>query len=89
MTARLMNLPGRLVSWASGAGASNPLSARIENTMPARMPPKWCGELLMFSGALKCDPCPGWARNVKASASMIRISMPPNSAVVRIDSLMP
>ena len=52
MTARLMKLPGRLVSWASGAGASKPLSASTENTMPARMPPKWCGELLGCSGAV-------------------------------------
>ncbi len=38
MTAREMNVPGRRVSWASGAGASKPLSASTENTIPARMP---------------------------------------------------
>jgi hypothetical protein len=38
ITARPMNLPARRVSWASGAGASKPLSASTENTIPARMP---------------------------------------------------
>ncbi len=52
MTARLMNLPGLRVSWASGAGASKPLSASTENTIPARTPPKPCGARLGCSGAV-------------------------------------
>ena len=52
ITARLMNLPARLVSWASGAGASNPLRASTEKTIPARMPRQWFGALAGFSGAV-------------------------------------
>ena len=40
MIAWPMNLAGRRASCARGAGASKPLSARMEKTMPARMPPK-------------------------------------------------
>ena len=53
------------------------------------MPSKWFGAWLGSSGAEKLEPCPGFARNVNASASMISISMPPKMAVVRIEIRMP
>ncbi len=84
-----MNLAGRCVSCASGAGASKPLSARTENTIPARTPPNPCGALATFSGAAYEDPGPGLARKVSASANMMSSSIAPKMTVVRRDSRIP
>ena len=42
VTAALTSLAGLRLSCASGAGASKPLSARMENTIPAMIPVEMC-----------------------------------------------
>ena len=67
---------GFLLSSASGPVDSQPLNAKIENTTPRnRLParPKLPG----LSGAQLNPPGPGEASPVKASATMITISMAP------------
>jgi hypothetical protein len=67
---------GFLLSSASGATASQPLNAKIENTIAVNrpLPP---GALPRFSGAKLKPPGPGLRKPVIARASMITISMAP------------
>ncbi len=67
---------GFLLSSASGPVDSHPLNAKMENTTPRNRFParaKWAG----FSGAQLNPPEPGEASPVKASATMITISIDP------------
>jgi len=84
-----MNLFGRFVSSARGAGASKPLRARIENTIPPSTPPHPVGAATGLRGATADDPGPGFSRKVIPSASIINISSPPRMVVVRVDRRMP
>src|SRR5262245_285868 len=60
-----MKRVGRLLSSARGAGASNPLSARTENTMPPRTPPHPPGARDGSRGAVADDPGSGRTRKVR------------------------
>ena len=79
---------GFLLSSAIGPVDSQPLNAKMENTTPRnRLParPKLPG----FSGAQLNPPGPGDARPLRASATMIRISMLPVMISSFSDSAIP
>ena len=79
---------GFLLSSASGPVDSQPLNAKIENTTPRnRLPatPKLAG----LSGARLNPPGPGDASPVKASATMITISMHPVMIRARSEIVIP
>ena len=68
---------GFLLSSASGPVDSHPLNAKMENTTPRNKLPARAAKLPGLSGAQLNPPGPGEARAVKASATMITISMQP------------